>query len=84
MLYAIVQGIKFNVKHVIERGIIESTYRKCIEALIRPSLITQLCRLAEVSMLELEEKSTHRLPVSLLKTKHGATNDMEDGEAAEE
>ena len=35
-------------------------------------------------MLELEEKATHKLPVSLPKTKHGATDDMEDGEATKE
>ena len=42
LLYAITQAIKFNVQHVIERGIIESTHGHCTRALIRPSLITQL------------------------------------------
>ena len=41
MLYAIVQGIKFDVDNVIQRGILESTQRQCIGALIHPSLITR-------------------------------------------
>ena len=52
LLYAIVQDIKFDVGHVIERVIIESTQGQCTRALIHPSLITQLCRLAEVPMFE--------------------------------
>ena len=36
MLYAIVQGIKFDVGNVIERGIIESTQGRCTRALIHP------------------------------------------------
>ena len=40
LLYVITQGIKFDVEHVIERGIIESSHGHCIGALIHPSLIT--------------------------------------------
>ena len=36
LLYVIVQGIKFNVGHVIEGGIIESTQGRCTRALIHP------------------------------------------------
>ena len=84
LFYAIAQGIKLDVRHVIVRGIIESTYGQCIGDLIRLSLITQMCRLSEVPMHELEEKSTHRLPVLFLKTKHGDTDDMEDKDKVEE
>ena len=52
LLYAIVQGMKFDVVNVIEKGIIESTQRQCNGALIHPSLITQLCRLAKVPLHE--------------------------------
>ena len=71
LLYAIVHDIKFDVGHVIEREIIESTQGRCTGALIHPSLITQLCRLAEVSMLEFEEKSPYRILVPLPKAKNG-------------
>ena len=40
LLYAITQGIKFDVEHVIERGIIESAHGRRTGALIHPSLIT--------------------------------------------
>ena len=39
LLFTIVQGIKFDVGHVIKRGIIESTQGRCTRALIHPSLI---------------------------------------------
>ena len=84
LLYAIVQSIKFDVRNVIERGIIESTHGRCTGALIYPSLITQLCQLVEVPMHESEEKSTHRLPMSLLKTKHRDVVDIEVKEVTEE
>ena len=78
LLYAITQGIKFDVGHIIEKEIIESTQGHCTRALIHPSIITQLCRVAEVLMLESEEKSHHRLPLSLPKSKDGASDNMED------
>ena len=40
LLYAINQGIKFDVEHIIHRGIIKSTHGRCIGSLIHPSLIT--------------------------------------------
>ena len=67
--------------HVIDRGIIESTQVQCNRALIHPSLITHLCRLAEVPKLESEEKSPHKLPMPLPKAKNGSSDDMEDEEA---
>ena len=81
LLYAIVQGIRFDVSHVIEGGIIESAQGRCTEALIHhPSLITQLCRAAKVPMLESGEKSHHRLPLTLPKSKNGAPYDMDEEE----
>ena len=78
LLYVITQGIKFDVGHVIKRGIIESTHGGCIGALIHPFLITQLCRNAEGQMLESEETTHHRLPLSLPKAKDGAPENVED------
>ena len=83
LLFALVRGIKFDVGHVIKRGIIESTQGRCTRALIHPSLIPQLCRLAEVPMLESKEKSPHKLPVPLPKTKNGSFDDMEDAKAGQ-
>ena len=80
MLYAIVQGIKFD----LGKGIIESTYGRYTRALIHPSLITLLCRLVEVPMHESEEKFTHRLPMPLPKIKHGDADDMEVKDATKE
>ena len=83
LLYAFVQGNKFDVDNVIDRELIESTHGRCTGALIHPSLITQLCRLVEVPMHESEEKSTRRLPLSLPKSKDGASKDMEEVEEGE-
>ena len=58
-LYAITEGIKFDVEHIIERGLIESTHGRCTGALIYPSLITQLCCIVEVPYLESEKKVRH-------------------------
>ena len=84
LLYTIMQGIKFDVDNVIEKGIIESTQGRCTGARIHPSLITRLYWLAEVPMHEPEEKSTHRLPVPLLKIKHGDAYDMEAEDVSKE
>ena len=78
LLYVINQGIKFDVGHVIHRGIIESTHGHCTGALIRLSLITQLCQNAKVSMLETKEKVHHRLPLSMPKAKDGAQDNVKD------
>ena len=80
LLYAIIQGIKFDVGHVIESKIIESTQGRCTRALIHPSLITQLCRIAKVLMIESEEKSHHRLQLPLPKANDEALDDTEDEE----
>ena len=42
LLYAMTKGFQFDIGFVIERGLIESTHGRCTEALIHPSLITQL------------------------------------------
>ena len=73
ILYAIMEDIKFDVGYVIERGIIESTQRRCTRALIHPSLITLLCKMVDVPMSESEEKSPHKLPVPFLKKKNGSS-----------
>ena len=55
LLYAMTTGLQFHIGSVIERGLIESTQGRCTGALIHPSLITQLCRLAGVQKMESEE-----------------------------
>ena len=84
LLYAIAQSIKFDVRNVIERWIIEYTHGRCTGALIHPLLITQLCHLVEVPMHESKENSTHRLPMPLLKTKHMDAVDIEAEDATKE
>ena len=80
LLYAIMQGIQFDVGRVIEQGIIESTQGNCTGALIHPSLITKLCRTIEVPMHDSEEKNIHRHLIPLPKSKEGVTEDMSKGE----
>ena len=63
LLYAMTKGFQFDIGSVIQRGLIESTQGRCTGALIHPSLITQLCRLAEVLMLDSEEQVQQRLPI---------------------
>ena len=50
LLYAMTKGFQFDIETNIERGLIESTHRCCISA-----LITELCRSAEGLMLDSEE-----------------------------
>ena len=80
LLYAIVQGIQFDVSHVIEQGIIESTQGRCTEALIHPPLITKLCRTTEVPMHDSKEKAIHRHLIPLPKSKEGVIDDMSEDE----
>ena len=56
LLYAMTKEFQFDIGSVIERGLIESTQGRCTGALIHPSLITQLCQLVEVPMLDSEEQ----------------------------
>ena len=79
LLYIMTQSFKSDIGSVIERGLIESTQGRCIEALIHPSLITQLCQLAEVPMLDFEEQVQQCLPIPLPKAKFGSS-----AESAEE
>ena len=72
------KGFQFDIRSVIERGLIESTQGRCTRALIHPSLITQLCRLAKVSMLDSEEQLQQRLPIPLLKAKFGSSGDSDE------
>ena len=67
LLYAMTKGFQFDIGSVIERGLIESTQGRCTRALILPSLITQLCRLVEVLMLDSEEQEQQCLPIPLPK-----------------
>ena len=78
LLYAIVKNIKFNVGYVTKIGIIESAQGRCTGALIHPSLITILCKMYEVPMLDFEEQSPHKRPIPLPTTKNGSSEDSED------
>ena len=55
-LYAMTKGFQFNIGTIIERGLIESTHKRCTDTLIHPSLITKLCRFIGVPMLDSEEQ----------------------------
>ena len=66
------KGFQFDIGSVIERGLIELTHERCTGALIHPSLITQLCHMAEVSVLDSEEQVQQRLPIPLPKVNFGS------------
>ena len=78
LLYAMTTGLQFDIGSVIERGLIESTQGRCTGALVHPSLITQLCRLARVLMLESEEQVQQCLPIPLPKVKFGSLGDSDE------
>ena len=78
LLYAMTKGIQFNIGVVIERGLIESTHGRCTGALIHPSLITKLYRLAGVQMLDSEEQVQQRLPIPLPRAKFGSPDEFDD------
>ena len=46
--------------------------------IIHPSLITQLCRLAKVPMLDSEEQVQQGLPIALPKVKFGSPGDSDE------
>ena len=78
LLYVMTKGFQFDIGIVIERGLIELTHGRCTGALIHPSLITQLCQLARVPMLDSEEQVQQRLPIPLPKAKFGSPNESDD------
>ena len=78
LLYDMTMGFQFDVETVIERGLIESTHGRCTGALIHPALITQLCRLAGVPMLDSEEQVQQRLPIPPPKVKFRSPNESDD------
>ena len=77
-LYAMTKDFQFDIKFVIERGLIELTQGRCTGALIHPSLITQLCILAKVPMLDSEEQVQQRLPILLPKAKFESPGDLDE------
>ena len=78
LLYAMTKGFQFDIVIVMERGLIESTHRRCIGALIHPSLITQLCRSAGVPMLDSEEQVQQLLPIPLPRVKFGSPDESDE------
>ena len=78
LLYATTKGFQFDIGFVIGRGLIESTQGRCMGALIHPSLITQLCRLAEVLMLDYDKQVQQRLLILLPKEKLGSPGDSDE------
>ena len=78
LLYAMTKGFQLDIGTIIERGLTESTQGRCTEALIHPSLITQLCRSDGVSMLDSEEQVQQRLPISLAKVKFGRPDESDE------
>ena len=83
LLYAMTKDFQFDVGSIIEQGLIKSTQGRCTGALIHPSLITQLCQLAKVPMLDSEEQVQQRLSIPLPKAKFGSLGDS-DGETDED
>ena len=69
LLYAIHNDIKFDVGHVIDSSVLESTNGRCIRALTHASLVTMICKLAGVRMIESEEQCPPLIPLPLPKTK---------------
>ena len=78
LFYAMTKKYQFDIRSVIERGLIELTQGRCIGAMIHPSLITQLCRLAKVLMLDSEEQVQQRLPIPLPKAKFESPGDSDE------
>ena len=78
LLYAMTQGFKFDIRSVIKMGLFDSTQGRCTGALIHSSLITQLCRLAKVPMMDSEEQVQQRLPIPLPKEKFGSLGDSDE------
>ena len=74
LLYAIVEEIKFDLGFVIKSSIIEPSQGQCTGVVTHPSLITLLCKMAGVPMSESEEKSPHKLPLPMPKSKDGSTS----------
>ena len=70
LLYAMTKGFQFDIRTVIERGLIESTHGRCTGA-----LITKLCRSVRVQMLDPEEQVQQRLPILLPKVKFESPDD---------
>ena len=59
-LYAILMTFKFNVRNIIHTSLIE---RELGKSLIHPSLITQLCRDANVVIYSDEKRSPSMAPL---------------------
>ena len=78
LIYAMTQGYQFDIGSVIERGLIESTQGRCTEAMIHPSLITQLCRLVEVPILDSKEQVQQGPPIPLHKAKFRSPGDSDE------
>ena len=78
LLYDMTKGFQFDIKSIIERGLIKSTQGRCTKALIHPSLTTQLCRRAEVSMFDSEEHVQQRLPIPLPEAKCRSSSDSNE------
>ena len=78
LLYTMTKGFKFDIESVIKKGLIESTQGQCTGTLIHPSLITRLCQLAEVPMLDSKEQVQQRLPIPLPKAKYGSPGGSEE------
>ena len=78
LLYAVTKGLQFDIRMVIERGLIEKTHGRCTGALIHSSLIIELYQLARVHMLDSEEQVQQRLPIPLPRVKFGSPDDSGD------
>ena len=78
LLYAMTKGLPFYIGSIIEWGLIELIHGRYTEALIHPSLITHLCRLAKLPMLDSDEQVQQRLPIPMPKAKFGSLGDSDE------
>ena len=72
LLYAMTTGLQFDIGSVIEQELIESTQGRCTGALIHPSVITQLCRLAGIPSWNLRSRCSSGYPYHCLRRSSGA------------
>ena len=73
LLYAMTKGVQFDIRTVIERGLIESTHERCTGA-----LITKLCQLTGVPILDSKEQLQQHLPIPLPRTKFGRLDESDE------
>ena len=78
LLYAMTKRLQFDIRTVIEGGLIETTHGRCIGALLHPSLVIKLYRSVGVQLLDSEEQVKQLLPIPLPRVKFGSPDEFGD------